>query len=75
VIAAGPMITLAVTDVAVAVVIVPVMPAAPATTALAAARFVPVNVTVSVVPVTPLAGLIEVSVGTGAVTLKGSEAV
>ncbi len=69
-VAVDAMVTLAVTDVAVAAVIVPVTPGSPPTTALAAARFVPVNVTASVVPAAAVAGLTAVKVGTAALTVK-----
>ena len=75
VVAVEAMVMLALTEVALADEIEPVMPVSPATTALAPERLVPVKVTVNVVPAAPLAGLSSVSVGAAAVTVNGSDTV
>ncbi len=69
------MVIEAVTLVADAVVILPLTPALAELTAEAALKFVPVNVTVNVVPAVPLFGLKEVSVGAAAMTVNGCDTV
>jgi hypothetical protein len=62
----------AVTEVALAVTMVPLMPALVDTSAEAAERFAPVNVTPSVLPAVPDAGVTDVTDGVAALTVKGT---
>jgi hypothetical protein len=71
--AAAVILIEAVTELALAVEIVPLMPGFSDATPVAAARFVPVKVTLKVLPAVPVAGVTEVTVGTTAATVKGTE--
>jgi hypothetical protein len=75
VVAVDVTVMLATTEVAVADVTVPATPVLPEMTAVAWLRLVPVKVTVSVVPVTAVAGLTELKVAMAADTVNGSETV
>jgi len=54
-------------------VIVPLMPGLSDATPVAAERFVPVKVTLKVLPAVPVAGVTDVTVGVTAATVKGTE--
>jgi hypothetical protein len=76
--AVAEMVIDAVTEVAEALMIVPVTPGLPETTAVAFDRFVPVKVNVVVVPMVPLPDeppdeVIDVRVGVAATTVNGSD--